>query len=131
MGTKAMERNNKSVLVVEDDGDLRYLLSARLISVGYRVYGAVNGWEALELMDNHSIDVVLTDSHMPGMNGLELLSVCRVKWPGVPVVFFSGEHDDMAHEAVARGAFAWVRKGGDFTIVLEFLDHAIQQSVHV
>lgn len=126
-----MERNNKSVLIVEDDSDLRYLLSARLVSVGYRVYEAVNGWEALDQMENHSIDAVLTDSHMPGMNGLGLLSVCRVKWPGVPVVFFSGEQDDMAHEAVVRGAFAWVRKGSDLTILLEFLDHAIQQSVPV
>ena len=126
-----MERNNKSVLVVDDDSDLRYLLCLRLVSAGYRVYGAANGWEALDQMDKHSIDVVLTDYYMPEMNGFGLLSVCRVKWPGIPVLFFSGEQDDMAHEAVERGAFAWVRKGSDFTMLLEFLDHAIQQSVHV
>ncbi|MEO7862318.1 MAG: response regulator [Nitrospirales bacterium] len=126
-----MERNNKSVLVVDDNSDLRYLLSLRLVSAGYRVYGAANGWEALEQMDKHSIEVVLTDYHMPGMNGFGLLSVCRVTWPGIPVLFFSGEQDDMAHEAVERGAFAWVRKGSDFTMLLEFVDHAIQQSVHV
>lgn len=45
-----MERNNKSVLVVDDDSDLRYLLSLRLVSAGYRVYGAANGWDALEQM---------------------------------------------------------------------------------
>ena len=56
-----MEQNNKSVLVVDDDSDLRYMLSARLVTAGYRVYGAANGWEALEQMDQHSIDVVLTD----------------------------------------------------------------------
>jgi len=126
-----MERNNKSVLVVDDNPDLRYLLSLRLVSAGYGVYGAANGWEALEQMDKHSIDVVLTDYHMPGMNGFGLLSVCRVKWPGIPVLFFSGEQGGMAHEAVEQGAFAWVRKGSDFTVLLEFLDHAIQQSVHV
>lgn len=125
-----MERNNKSVLVVDDNSDLRYLLSLRLVSAGYRVYGAANGWEALEQMDKHSIDVVLTDYHMPGMNGFGLLSVCHVKWPGIPVLFFSGEQADMAHEAVERGAFAWVRKGSEFTILLEVIDEAIQQSVH-
>ncbi len=125
-----MERNNKSVLVVDDNSDLQYLLSLRLVSAGYRVYGAANGWEALEQMDKHSIDVVLTDYHMPGMNGLGLLSVCHVKWPGIPVLFFSGEQADMAHEAVERGAFAWVRKGSEFTILLEVIDEAIQQSVH-
>ena len=124
-----MEQNNKSVLVVDDDLDLRYMLSARLVSAGYRVYGAANGWEGLEQLEKYSIDVVLTDYYMPGMNGFELLSVCRVKWPGIPVLVFSGEQDDMAHEAVERGAFAWVRKGNEFTMLLEFLDHAIQQSV--
>ena len=125
-----MERNNKSVLVVDDDPDLRYMLSSRLVSVGYRVVGTANGWEALEQMEKHSIDVVLTDYHMQEMNGFGLLSLCRVKCPGTPVVFFSGEQDDIAHEAVDRGAFAWVRKGSEFTVLLEVLDEAIQQSVH-
>jgi CheY-like chemotaxis protein len=125
-----MERNNKSVLVVDDDRDLRYLLSVRLVSAGYMVYGAANGLEALEQMEKHSVDVVLTDYHMSKMDGLEFLSVCRVKWPGTPVLFLSGEQNDMAHEAVERGAFAWVRKGSDFTILLEILAYANQQSVH-
>ncbi len=125
-----MELNNKSVLLVDDNHDLRYMLSARLVSAGYRVYGAANGWGALEQLEEHPIDVVLTDYHMPEMNGFGLLSICRVKWPRTPVVFFSGEQDDMAHEAVERGAFAWVRKGSEFTVLLEVLDEAIQQSVH-
>jgi two-component system, NtrC family, response regulator GlrR len=127
---RCMERNNKSVLIVDDDCDLRYLLSVRLISAGYKVYGAANGWEALEQMGKHPVDVVLTDYHMPEMNGFEFLSLCHMKWPGIPVVFFSGEQDDMAHEAVERGAFAWVRKGSEFSVLIEFLDYAIQYSVH-
>ncbi len=39
-----MERNNKSVLIVDDDHDLRYVFSVRLISSGYMVYEAGNGW---------------------------------------------------------------------------------------
>ena len=73
-----MEWNNKSVLVVDDDRDLRYLLSVRLVSAGYRVYGAANGLEALEQMEKHSVDVVLTDYRMPKMDGFEFLSACRV-----------------------------------------------------
>jgi CheY-like chemotaxis protein len=125
-----MERNNKSVLVVDDNRDLLYLLSVRLVSAGYMVYGAANGLEALEQMEKHSVDVVITDYHMPKMDGLEFLSVCRVKWPGTPVLFLSGEQNDQFHEAVERGAFAWVRKGSDFTILLEILGYACQQSVH-
>lgn len=125
-----MERNNKSVLVVDDDGDLRYILSLRLVSAGYMVYGAANGLEALEQIEKHSIDAVLTDYRMPKMDGFEFLSVCRMKWPGTPVVVFSAEQNDLAHEAVERGAFAWVRKGSEFRMLLEILASAVQQSVH-
>jgi CheY-like chemotaxis protein len=122
-----MEPNNKRVLVVEDHPGLRDLTAIRLINAGYTVYGAVNGFDALEQMEKHSIDVVVTDHHMPKMNGFELLLVCRKKWPGTPVVFLSGDHDNQAEEVVNRGAFAWVRKGSDF---LEVLATAAQQSVH-
>jgi CheY-like chemotaxis protein len=125
-----MERNSKSVLVVDDDYDLRYILSVRLVSAGYMVYGAADGLEALVQMEKYSVDVVLTDYRMPKMDGFEFLSLCRMKWPGTPVVVFSAEQDDLAHEAVERGAFAWVRKGSEYTMLLEILAAAVQQSVH-
>ena len=125
-----MERNSKSVLVVDDDDDLRYILSVRLVSAGYMVYGAANGLEALLQMEKYSVDVVLTDYRMPKMDGIEFLSLCRMKWPGTPVVVFSAEQDDLAHEALERGAFAWVRKGSEYTMLLEILAAAVQQSVH-
>ena len=125
-----MERNNKRVLVVDDDHDMRYILSVRLVSAGYMVYGAADGLEALVQMEKYSVDVVLTDYRMPKMDGLEFLSLCRMKWPGTPVVVFSAEQDDLAHEAVERGAFAWVRKGSEYTMLLEMLAAAVQQSVH-
>ena len=126
-----MERKKKSVLIIDDDPDLRYVLSLRLFGAGYMVYGGANGLEALERMDKDQVDVVLTDYHMPIMDGFEFLSICRARWPGTPVVVFSGEQEDMAHEAVDRGAFAWVRKGSEFTLLLEFLEYAIQQSVRL
>jgi CheY-like chemotaxis protein len=125
-----MERNNKRVLVVDDDCDIRYILSLRLVSAGYMVYEAANGLEALEQMKKHPFDVVLTDYCMPKMDGFEFLSLCHVKWPGIPVVVFSGDQDDLAHEAIERGAFAWVRKGSDFTMLVEILAAAVHQSVH-
>jgi len=86
--------------------------------------------EALAQMEKHSVDAVLTDYHMPKMDGLEFLSVSRAKWPGIPVVVYSAEQDSMAHEAMDRDAFAWVRKGNDFSMLLEILAAAVQQSVH-
>ena len=126
-----MEHNNKKrVLVVDDDSELLYVLSVRLVSAGYSVYGASNGLEALEQLEKHPIDVVLTDYRMPKMDGLEFLSISRVKWPGIPIIVISGERDDMAYEAMDRGAYAWIRKGSGFTTLLEILSSAVQQSVH-
>jgi DNA-binding NtrC family response regulator len=126
-----MERNNKSVLVVEVDTNVRSALSVRLASAGYKVYEAANGLEALGLMETNWTDAVVTDCWMPDMYGLEFLSICHRKWPETPVVIVSGDHDDLALEAVERGAFAWVRKGSEVTLLLEILAHAIQRSVHV
>lgn len=126
-----MERNKKSVLVVDSDSTLRCALSFKLVSAGFKVYDATNGYEALEQMVKHPFDVVLTDCRMPGVDGLEFLSICRAKWPETPVVVFSGEQDDLALTAVERGAFAWVRKGSEFTLLLQILTHATQRSVHV
>ena len=67
---------------------------------------------------------------MTKINGLYFVSLCRMKWPGTPVVVFSAEQDNLAHEAVERGAFAWVRKGSDYTMLLEILAAAVQQSIH-
>lgn len=125
-----MDQNNKTILVVDDNQDILYLLSFRLVSAGFSVLGATNGLEALEKLENYPIDVVLTDYQMPRMDGLELLSIARVKWPGLPVVIHSGGYDDMAHEATGQGAFAWIRKETEFTILVEILHAAVNQSVH-
>lgn len=127
---RILDRDNKRILVVDDNQDLLYLLSIRLVSAGFSVLGATNGLEALEKLEHYPIDVVLTDYQMPQMDGLEFLSVARVKWPGLPVVIHSGGYDDMAHEATAQGAFAWMRKETEFPILVEILNSAVDQSVH-
>lgn len=122
--------NNKHVLVIDHDRKLLHFLAFHLIKGGYAVSTAADGLEALEQLENQAVDVVVTDYHIPKMDGFELLSVCRLKWPETPVVVFSGEQDDMAHEAVDRGAYAWVRKGKEFSTLSEVLASAIQPSVH-
>ena len=120
---------NESVLVVAADPELRYALSMPLISAGYTVYGAANGYEALEQMEKHLVDLVLTDYQMPMMDGLEFLSISRLRWPGTPVVVMSGEQGDLkqAHE---QGASAWIRKGCESTTLLDVVTMAIRHPAH-
>lgn len=66
-----------SILLVEDEEDLRSILSDELSAEGYRVYKVCNGKEALETLETVSPDIILTDLSMPEMDGLELIAVLQ------------------------------------------------------
>jgi two-component system, chemotaxis family, chemotaxis protein CheY len=68
-----MEGYGRRVLVVEDDEDVRTLICTILIEAGYNVYEACDGLEAVEALKKRHYDALLTDYHMPRMDGLELL----------------------------------------------------------
>jgi two-component system OmpR family response regulator len=65
------------ILVVDDDSDTRDLLSRYLNIAGYDVATAANGWEALITLDETSVDLILLDVMMPGMNGITFLNIIR------------------------------------------------------
>ena len=62
------------ILVVDDEGAIRYSISKTLQRLGYQVHTAETGEEALEMMQRQEYDVVLTDIRMPGLTGVELLA---------------------------------------------------------
>jgi len=67
----------KSILLVDDDNQLRVFLSAALVRKGYRVIEATSGAEALEMARRHLPDLILSDIHMPGGDGATLLQNIR------------------------------------------------------
>ena len=93
---------NETVLLVEDDPDVRALAADILKSNGYEVVLASNGVEALRVCEKHGgkIDLVVTDVIMPNMNGPELAQHARRMYPEVQVVFMSGYAD---HAISAKG----------------------------
>jgi PAS domain S-box-containing protein len=81
----------ESVLVVEDNAALRRVVTRQLGELGYRVLAAENATAGLRLMEQQSIDLLLTDVVMPGgVNGRELARRARQRWPGIKVIFTSG-----------------------------------------
>jgi len=82
-----------TVLVVDDESDLRYLLRRIFEKIGYVVLDAANGAAALELARASSPDLVVTDVMMPVMDGLELMRCLRAgaATVDIPILAISGD----------------------------------------
>ncbi|MFQ5526481.1 MAG: response regulator [Thermoanaerobaculia bacterium] len=99
------------VLVVEDSPDQAALIAALLEAAGHATRSTGAAEAALEKIDSHRPDLVVTDLVMPGMDGLELVEAVRARCPDLPVVlvtaFGSGE---IAVDALKKGAASYVPK---------------------
>ena len=89
-------RAGASILLVEDEDNVRRLAATALRRAGHRVMEASSGAEALELVARNpeSFDLLLTDMVMPGMTGRSLSAAVRRQRPDVPVIFVTGYTDD-------------------------------------
>ncbi len=87
-----MDMNGEAahILVVDDEGAIRYSVSKTLQRVGYTVHEAASGEEALEMMKKQDYDVVLTDIRMPGLTGVELLKRIKEAAPDSIVILMTG-----------------------------------------
>lgn len=100
-----------TVLLVDDEPKARELLSMTVRGLGHRPIAAADGVEALRLLEQETVDLVLTDVRMPGLDGKALLETVRTRWPGVPVILLTA-YGSM-RDAVAmtkRGAFDYLSK---------------------
>jgi two-component system, cell cycle sensor histidine kinase and response regulator CckA len=110
---KEVPRGEESVLVVEDDSNLRGLAARVLRNCGYTVYVAGGGVEALTIALDPAtlIDAVVTDVVMPGMNGRELVERLIESRPGMRSLLMSGyTDDDILRRGVLHGETAFLQK---------------------
>jgi CheY-like chemotaxis protein len=119
----------KRVLVVDDTDMMRLLLAEVLGQEGFAVVQVCDGVQALREMQRRHFDVVVTDYHIPRLDGLELLRQSQMAWPEIPVIFFSEIEWDKSDLAEAGGAFAWVRKSSDAGVLVSMLGLAVAQGV--
>jgi CheY-like chemotaxis protein len=105
-----------SVLIVEDDPEIRYVLAAGLRRLGYDVRVAADGLEALTMLSLNAIEIIVTDLGMPRMDGWELMQVCRESPPfnSIPILVMSGS-PALADLAYARGATGFLVKPFSWT----------------
>lgn len=103
----------KTLLIVDDDPHL--LESLAIVFSGiYQVFSALSAEDAVRIVRNEKIDVVLLDVVLPGMDGIEFLSVLRSEAPDLPVVMISGSPSvQPVLKALELGARDYVRKPFD------------------
>jgi DNA-binding NtrC family response regulator len=118
----------KRVLVVDDDESARQETSLLLEQAGFPVVQACDGLHALREMQKRRCDVVVTDCQMSHLNGLDFLAQSRMIWPDTPVILYS-ETRYMSEMAATRGAFAWIRKSSDSSVLLSVLAMAMEPGV--
>ncbi|HWT96048.1 MAG TPA: response regulator [Terriglobales bacterium] len=78
------------ILVAEDDAQLRNFLVRMLQRAGYRVRAAENGSQAVEMLAEIKVDLLLADVTMPGLDGFELAKQCSRHNPNVQIMFITG-----------------------------------------
>jgi two-component system chemotaxis response regulator CheY len=107
---------DSDVLVVDDSAAIRKILTRVLRQTGMAIqtiHEAGDGQEALAVMAQHRIDLVLSDINMPKMDGLQLLASLKAspQWQKIPVVMITTEGGETkVAEAVRLGAAGYVRK---------------------
>ena len=98
------EQQSASVLVIDDDPDVRGFIVAALEEQGYRVRDASDGKQGLSEIERETPDLVILDFIMPGLSGAEVAKKIRAKLPQQPILFVSGYSETDAVKRTAPGA---------------------------
>ena len=123
----------KHILAIDDSAAMREILSATLTTAGYQVTLAADGNEGLENALAIRFDLVLTDQHMPGKTGLDLITALRGNpaYRATPILLLTTESGEPFKAAArAAGATGWIEKPLDPDMLTELVaalaepDHA-------
>ena len=102
-----------TVLIVDDSPSMRQLIKTTLEAAGHRVIQAVDGVDALAAAQHNDLDLVITDVHMPNMDGITLVAKLRELEATrlTPILVLTTELDDeRKKQARANGATGWMNK---------------------
>lgn len=100
-----------TILVIDDEENIRNGLETNFEMEDYNVRTASNGKTALELLEKGDIDLVVTDLRMDGISGEEIVRHVATKMPGIPVIVLTGHGSiDAAVDAMKNGAFDFLTK---------------------
>jgi len=107
----AESTHSHNILIVDDEENIRFIMERTLAHRNYRVVSAVNGSDALKLLDETNYQLVLLDLHMQPMSGIQVLTELRKRNQDTEVIILTGHSDiESAIEALRLGAFDYLMK---------------------
>ncbi|MBW1735547.1 MAG: response regulator [Deltaproteobacteria bacterium] len=119
---------NMQLLLVDDEERFLETTKTLLERRGISVFTATSGLDALKVLDEHRIDVVILDVKMPGLDGVEVLRKIKQRFPLVEVVMLTGHATvESAVEGMRLGAFDYVTKPCDVSQLLEKAQEAFDK----
>jgi len=119
--------NGRTILVVDDERSICDILTVYLHKSGYSVFQAQEGQQAVAIIKENVIDLVLSDIKMPGMNGVDLLKWIKEYNNSLPVIMTTGFPTlDTAIEALKLGAYDYLTKPFHLEEIIEKISRAIQ-----
>jgi two-component system, NtrC family, response regulator len=116
----------ETILIVDDEKNYPLILSAVLQEEGYETLTAYSGLQALEILENSDVDLVLTDMKMPQMDGIELLEKIKEKDAELPVMMMTAYGTvEKAVEAMQKGAYNYILKPFDNEQLILYVNKAM------
>jgi DNA-binding NtrC family response regulator len=121
------EQQAPKILVIDDEEDLRWMLSRVLVHCGYRVVAMASGELGIERAKSEDFDAVICDIMMPGMGGPATLKALKEIQPATEVIIATGYPDSEDTAECGRlGAFGYLFKPYELDPLREILEKAVQ-----
>lgn len=127
-----MSNKKHSVLLVDDEPDILFSLQG-LLRREFELYTATSAREALQIMAEHPIEVVMTDQRMPDITGVEMLGTIKSQFPDAVRIVFTGYADikSVIDGINTSGLFRYITKPWDPDELIEVLHEAARQHDHL
>ena len=115
------------ILAVDDEENIRNLITYTFEEHNLEVMTAENGKAAITILENNPIDVIITDLLMPTMTGLALIREMKKRKSAIPIIIITAYgNTEMVKEIISEGFFRLIEKPLDFDILVPIVKDAIE-----
>ncbi len=120
----------ETIMFVDDEVNVLHSLQRLFRKEGYEILTCVSGEEALKILEEKDVQVLIADQRMPGMKGTELLKIVKARYPLIIRIILSGFSDvEDIIEAINEGEiYRFLRKPNDLTDLRQIVQRALDQS---